>query len=306
VRYVRGYDEGDPRPVPARTLEAAVATAEGRVGLELSLGTQASDRMVGEPTTFTKAWFDAFPDAVDAAPLLARARMIKTEQEIERMRIANEIAADAMEFVRGRLRPDLKESQVAALWQGYVHGEGTARDDVELALPFSLLWAGKGIKTFTATGDLPVVAGEPVLFEIWVCADGYWADHTKNLVLAQLREDYAELEVALMAVYQAALGLIRPGVAMAELDRTVREGLAEMGYPGQPSHPICHGVGARAHEPPYPHQAAGGEFEEGMVLAVEPGVYWEGGGGLRVEDNFLVTADGVEKLSSFPDGVVRC
>jgi len=78
-----------------------------------------------------------------------------------------------------------------------------------------------------------------------------------------------------------------------------------MGYPGQPSHPICHGVGARAHEPPYPHQAGGGTFEEGMVLAIEPGVYWPGGGGLRVEDNFLLTADGPEKLSAFPDGVVR-
>ena len=65
-------------------------------------------------------------------------------------------------------------------------------------------------------------------------------------------------------------------------------------------------AGARAHEPPYPHQAGGGEFAEGMVLAVEPGIYWDGGGGLRVEDNFLVTADGVEKLSSFPDGVVAC
>jgi Xaa-Pro dipeptidase len=93
VRYVRGYDESDPRPVPARTLEAALSTASGQVGLELSLGTQASDRMVGEPTTFTRAWFDAWPDAADAAPLLARARMLKTEQEIARLRIANEIAA---------------------------------------------------------------------------------------------------------------------------------------------------------------------------------------------------------------------
>src|SRR4029077_5724728 len=110
----------------------------------------------------------------------------------------------------------------------HVHGEGTARDDVELALPFSLIWAGKGIKTFTATGDLPVVAGEPVLFEIWVCADGYWADHTKNLVLAQLREDYAELEMSLMRVYETALASIRPGASMAEFDRMVRDALAEM------------------------------------------------------------------------------
>ena len=75
----------------------------------------------------------------------------------------------------------------------------------------------------------------------------------------------------------------------------------EAGFPDQPTHPIAHGVGARAHEPPYAHQAGGGTIEEGMVLAIEPGAYWEGGGGLRVEDNFLVTADGVEKLSSYPD-----
>jgi Xaa-Pro aminopeptidase len=90
------------------------------------------------------------------------------------------------------------------------------------------------------------------------------------------------------------------------MDRTVREGLDRMGYPGQPTHPVCHGVGARAHEPPYPHQAGGGTFAEGMVLAVEPGVYWAGGGGLRLEDNFLLTADGPQKLSPFPDGIVRC
>ena len=74
VRFVRGYHESDPRPPLARTLDAAVEVARpyDRVGLELSLGTQASDRMVGEPTTFTKAWFDAFDGAADATQLLAR------------------------------------------------------------------------------------------------------------------------------------------------------------------------------------------------------------------------------------------
>ncbi len=309
VRLIRGYDPEDPRPPLARTLDAAVEAARDyeRVGLELSLGTQASDRMVGEPTTFTAAWFDAFSEAADATPLLVRARSLKTEQEVERLRLANEIAAVAMEHVRGELRAGMKEAEVAALWQCFVHGEGTGWEGkVELALPFSLVWAGRGIKTFTATGDLPVVEGEPVLFEIWVCADGYWADHTKNLVIGDLRQDYAELERALVSVYEAALESIRPGASMAALDRSVREQVAAMGYPGQPTHPICHGVGARAHEPPYPHQAGGGEFEEGMVLAVEPGAYWPGGGGLRVEDNFLVTTAGVEKLSAFPDGVVQC
>jgi Xaa-Pro aminopeptidase len=309
VRLIRGYDPEDPRPPLARTLDAAVSVARDyeRVGLELSLGTQAADRMVGEPTTFTAAWFDAFPEAADATPVLVRARSLKTEQELERLRLANDIAAAAMEHVRAELRVGMKESEAAAAWQGFVHGDGTGwQGKVELALPFSLVWAGRGIRTFTATGDLPVVEGEPVLFEIWVCADGYWADHTKNLVLGELKPEYAELETALMDVYSGALDSIRPGASMAELDRSVRAGIEAMGYAGQPTHPICHGVGARAHEPPYPHQAGGGEFEQGMVLAVEPGAYWPGGGGLRVEDNFLVTGDGVEKLSSFSDGVVAC
>jgi Xaa-Pro aminopeptidase len=309
IRLIYGYAADDPRPVPARTLDAALAAAKGyeKVGLELSLGTQASDRMVGEPTTFTKAWFDAWPDARDAAPLLSAARMIKSPQEIERIRIANEICAAAMEHVRGELRPGMKESEAAAIWQGFVHGQGTGwQGKVDLALPFSLVWAGPGIKTFTATGDLPVREGEPVLFEIWVCADGYWADHTKLLCLGELRDDYRDLEQGLLGVYERAIAHCRPGASFAELDVLVREGIAEIGYPGQPSHPICHGVGARAHEPPYPHQAGGGAFEEGMVLAIEPGCYWEGGGGLRVEDNFLITATGAEKLSPFPDGVVQC
>jgi Xaa-Pro aminopeptidase len=304
VRLVPGYDPGDPRPPAARTLDLVRAAAKpyDRLGLELSLGTQASDRMVGEPTTYTRAWFDAFPDALDATPLLAAARAVKTEQEVARMRLANEIAAAAMEHVARELEPGMTESEAAALWEGFVHGEGTGwNGQVELALGFSLVWSGPGIRTFTATGHRPIQETEPTLFEIWVCADGYWCDHTKNICPGGLDARYDELLDALLDVYGRAVEHCRPGASLAELDRLIRAGIADAGYPGQPSHPVAHGVGARAHEPPYAHQAAGGTIEKGMVLAVEPGAYWDGGGGLRVEDNFLVTEDGPEKLSSYPD-----
>jgi Xaa-Pro aminopeptidase len=304
VVFIPGYHPKDPRPPVARTLDAAleVAKAYERIGLELSLGTQASDRMVGEPTTFTKAWFDAFAGAKDATPLLNTARALKTDQEIERMRLANEIAAAAMEHVASELRPGMKESEAAALWQGFVHGAGTGwKDKVELALGYSLVWSGPGIRTFTATGHRPVQEHEPTLFEIWVCADGYWCDHTKNVCPGELDSRYDKLLDALLDVYARALDHCRPGASLAELDRLIREGISAAGYPEQPTHPIAHGVGARAHEPPYAHQAGGGTIEEGMVLAIEPGAYWPGGGGLRIEDNFLITASGVEKLSPYPD-----
>jgi Xaa-Pro aminopeptidase len=307
VRFVRGYAEDDPRPVPARTLAAALeATGDyERVGLELTMGTQAADRMVGEPTTFTKGWFDAWPAAGDAMTVLNEARALKTAQEIERMRIANELCAAAMEHVRAELRPGMREGEAAAIWQGFVHGEGTGwQGKVDLAFGFSLVWAGSGIRTFTATGSRPVTEDEPTLFEIWVCVDGYWCDHTKLLCPGELRDDYRKLEQDLLGVYNDAIAFCRPGASFAELDRRIRAGIEAIGYPGQPTHPICHGVGVRAHEPPYAHQAGGGTMAEGMVLAIEPGCYWDEGGGLRVEDNFLITSEGAEKLSPFPDGVV--
>ena len=308
VRLFKGYDPIDPRPPGARVLELAreAASEFGRVGLELSLGTQAADRMVGEPTTFTRDWFTAFGEVTDATPLLTTARALKTEQEIERMRLANDIAAAAMEHCKLIVEPGMTEAQIAAEWEGFVHGEGTGWEGkVELALGFSLVWSGAGIKTFTATTSRPVVEGEPTLFEIWVCADGYWCDHTKNLVAGELTPEYRDLEAGLLAVYDDAIAFTQPGAGLAELDRRVRAGIEAMGFPGQPSHPICHGVGARAHEPPYAHQAGGGEIAAGMVLAIEPGCYVDGGGGLRLEDNFLVTDGGAEKLSPFPDGIVQ-
>ena len=257
--------------------------------------------MVGEPTTFTPTGSRAFGDVVDATPLLAAARALKTEQEIERMRLANDIAAAAMEHCQLIIEPGMSEAQIAAEWEGFVHGEGTGWEGkVDLALGFSLVWSGPGIKTFTATTARPVVEGEPTLFEIWVCADGYWCDHTKNLVAGELTPQYRELEAGLMAVYEDAIDFARPGASLAELDRRIRAGIDAMGFPGQPSHPICHGVGARAHEPPYAHQAGGGEIAAGMVLAIEPGCYIEGGGGLRVEDNFLVTSDGRREALAVP------
>lgn len=311
VRGFAGYDPDDPRPPQLRAVDVCIEALRergltGRIGLELSQGTQATDRMVGEPTTWSQPFFDAFAavagEAVDATGLLAGARMIKTEQELERIRLANELARLGLEHVHERLRPGMRESEVGALFEGFVHATGIGyRGKVDMARAFTLVWSGSGIRTFTATGHRPVAEHEPTLLEIWVCADGYWTDLTKNLCPGRLTSEYDQLLDMLLGVYGNAIAAARPGASLAELDRSIRAGLAEGGYPGQPSHPVCHGVGARAHEPPYAHQAAGGEVAEGMVLSIEPGVYWPGGGGLRLEDCFHVGAERTEALCGFPD-----
>ena len=311
IRLFKGYHPSDPRPPALRSLDVAVQVLKergltGRIGLELSQGTQSADRMVGEPTTWTQPWFDAFKpvvrEVVDLYQVINMARAIKTEQEIERMKLANELAALAMEHTWERLRPGMKESEAAAMFEGFVHAKGIGfQGKVEMARAFTLVWSGKGIRTFTATGDRPIQEHEPTLFEIWVCVDGYWNDLTKNLCPGELTPEYHKLLDLLLSVFNEASGFAKHGASLPELDRVIRARIAEGGYPGQPSHPICHGVGARAHEPPYAHQAGTGTIQEGMVLAIEPGIYWPGGGGLRLEDNFWITGAGNQKLCSFPD-----
>ena len=311
VRFFKGYHESDPRPPQYRALDLALEVLKNagltdKVGIELNMGTQSADRMVGEPTTPTQNYFDAIRkvsgQVVDATALLNDARSIKTAQEIERMRLANELAALAMDYTREHMRPGMKESEVGGMYEGFVHGLGVGyKGKVEMARAFTLVWSGKGIATFTATGDRPIQENEPTLFEIWVCADGYWTDLTKNACPGELTPEYHKLLDLLLKVFNEAASFVRDGASFPELDRMVRARIAEGGYPGQPSHPICHGVGARAHEFPYAHQAGGGTVKKGMVLAIEPGIYWPGGGGLRVEDNFLINDSGSEKLCTDPD-----
>ncbi len=311
VRAFRFYHPSDARPPTARSLDLSLEVLRerkltGRIGVELSQLSQICDRMVGEPTVYWQGYFDAFrsvaKEVVDCTPLLAGARMIKTAQEIERMRLANELAALGMEYARDHLRPGMKEAEVGAMIEGRIHAIGVGyKGKVEMARAFTLVWSGPGIATFTATSHRPVVANEPTLVEIWVCADGYWTDLTKNIVPGRLTPKYDCLLEQLLRVFNAAVSYAKEGASLAELDRMIRQGIADAGYPGQPSHPVAHGVGARAHEPPFAHQAAPGTMRKGMVLAIEPGIYWEGGGGLRLEDNFLITETGNEKLCAYPD-----
>ena len=311
VRAFRFYHPSDPRPPTARSLDLCLEVLRergltDRIGVELSQGSQICDRMVGEPTVYTQGYFDAFrvvaKQVTDATGLLAEARMIKTAQEIERIRLANELAALGMEYAREHIRPGMRESEIGAMIEGHIHAQGVGyKGKVEMARAFTLVWSGPGIATFTATSHRPIQEHEPTLVEIWVCADGYWTDLTKNLCPGKLTSRYDRLLESLLGTLHEASRSARDGAPLGDLDRLIRERIAEAGYPGQPSHPVAHGVGARAHEPPFAHQAAPGKIRKGMVLAIEPGVYWEGGGGLRLEDNYLITDDESEKLCSFPD-----
>jgi Xaa-Pro aminopeptidase len=136
IRLFKSYHPTDPRPPQHRALDIALDVLKqkdlaDKVAIELNMGTQSADRMVGEPTTPTQNYFDAFRkvagEVVDATPLLNEARAIKTPQEIERMRLANELAALAMDYTRDHMRPGMKESEVGGMYESFVHGRRLQR-----------------------------------------------------------------------------------------------------------------------------------------------------------------------------------
>ncbi len=312
IVFFKGFNVDDPRPAFLRALEKAIGVLQERgltrrIGVETSNAVQSPERMTGEPTFYWKGYFDDLEDAidevVDCTPMLTRLRMIKTDQEVERLRITNDLAAEAVQYVRDNIRAGMKDAEVGAMYEGYVHSHGIGyRDTIEMARAFTLVWSGDSIQTFTATKNTVVQEDAPTLMEIWTCADGYWNDLTKSACPGTLSPEYNTLLELLLSVWDEAVrDHLGPGVSLAELDGFIRARIAEGGYPGQPSHYVCHGVGSRAHEPPWAHPMSDQLMEAGMVLAVEPGIYWEGGGGLRLEDNFLITDDGAEKLCSAPE-----
>ena len=225
------------------------------------------------------------------------------------MRLANEICAAAMEHVRGELRPGMKESEAAAIWQGFVHGEGTGwQGKVELALGFSLVWSGRGHQDVHRDRRPPGCRGRAdAVRDLGRAPTATGPTTRSSSAPASCGRTTASSRQRLLDVYSRAIDHCKPGASLAELDRLVRDGHRRARLRGPADAPdLPRRRRARARAAVRRTRRAAATVAEGMVLAIEPGCYWEGGGGLRVEDNFLITADGAEKLSPFPDGVVRC
>src|SRR5260221_10806058 len=100
-----------------------------------------------------------------------------------------------------------------------------------MARAFTLVWSGKGIATFTATGDRPVQEHEPTLLEIWVCVDGYWTDLTKNICPGELTPQYHRLLDLLLRVFNEAASYAKDDASFSQLDLLMPSLIAERGYP---------------------------------------------------------------------------
>ncbi len=255
-----------------------------------------------EADTLTLATFEKLKSTLDgttlglSSGLVESLRMIKDKDEIALIKVAIEIAQRVFTSVRATLRGTQTEWDIAC--------------EVER---LSRLLGGNGtsFKTIAAVGAraaLPhavpgkqAVADAPFLLLDWgVMAGGYRSDLTRVLVTGRIPPKFSRMYEAVLTAQQAAIEQLKPGVMVSRVDQVAREVIDSFGMGKRFNHGLGHGIGLEIHEAPRLGRLVDRPLEPGMVVTVEPGVYFPGLGGVRIEDDVLITKDGHEVLSSLP------
>jgi len=244
-------------------------------------------------------------DFIDATGMLYALRARKTPAEAARLRTSNEIAGLGLAAFAEAVAPGARGVDLVAAVESAVLVNGTGHRGARRVRAFAQVAVGTAE---TALGYRPseisttrrLAPGEIALLELGVVVDGYWSDRTRPRVAGEATAEQHRLCGLVVQAQEAAIQRIRPGVAAAEVDKAARSILEDGGLGREFLHITGHGTGFRYHEPfPFVGPSAPGRLEEGMVLTVEPGIYAEAFGGIRMEDDVLVGEAGAEVLGPF-------
>ncbi|MBT9165657.1 MAG: putative peptidase [Chloroflexi bacterium] len=280
-----------------------------KVGVEKSFEVVGPTYRSAEPVVPAAPWnnllADLFSDAelVDAFGLLQGARAIKTDYELRKLKIANEIAEMGIRYALSLLKPGMTEAQVGALVEYKIRADGPGYKGGRLMRASAEVAAGpvgstKGTLLIPST-IYKIKQGDFVMIELATVVDGYWSDLTYMAVAGEPSQRQKEIYNHLLEAQQSAARQMRPGASFSDPDKAAREVLEVAGLGEYFVHITGHGVGLRYHEfIPFLMPGATGTLEKGMVSTVEPGVYIPNFGGLRIEDNVAVGADGPIFLST--------
>jgi Xaa-Pro dipeptidase len=223
-------------------------------------------------------------------------RLHKDEAEIAAMRKAIQITEAALESTIKQIKPGMTERQIGHLLQALLTEGGSQ----ENAFDPAILSGPKSALPHGTTDDTPVQQGDLLLFDFGGRYSGYPADITRVFAIGKPSDELVKIYETVLAANQAAFAVARPGVPAQEVDRAARGLIEKAGYGQYFTHRTGHGLGIDVHEAPYMREGNTQLLEPGMIFTIEPGIYVPGLGGVRIEDDVLVTTDGVESLTSYP------
>jgi Xaa-Pro aminopeptidase len=231
---------------------------------------------------------------VSTVGLVEELRMIKDKGEIARIRDAVAIAEKAFSVIRASILPTQTEKEVAdhLVHQMRLFG---ARD---CAFP-SIVGVGPNAALPHAIPGSKQIGESPILLIDWGACEGWYnSDLTRVLVTGRIPPKLERIYEVVKKAHQAAIAKIRPGVACGDIDKAARSVIAKARHGKHFGHSLGHGIGLEVHEAPRLGSKEKQKLKAGMVVTVEPGIYLPGWGGVRLEDDVLVTRTGHEVLTS--------
>ena len=239
---------------------------------------------------------------VETSGVVEKLRMVKDEDEIATTREAVRIAERAFESVRPLLTPDWTERAIAHELESRMRFLGA--DGCSFA-PIVAAGAAAALPHYFPSGQ---VIGEAATLLIDWGADyrGYASDLTRTLHRGDPSDSYRAAYEAVLEAQLAAIDAIGPGVAARDVDAIARGVLDRVGLGDAFKHGLGHGTGLQIHESPRMSSISDETLSSGMIITVEPGVYFERDFGVRIEDDVLVTDGGCEVLSRLPKGLDDC
>ena len=228
--------------------------------------------------------------------LISDLRIVKSADEIEKLRTAQKIAEKAYLEVLNFVKPGITEKEIAARLEFLMKMNGAER----VAFDLITVTGKKTSLPHGVPGDVKVQAGDFVTFDIGAVYDGYHSDMTRTIAVDSVSDEQREIYDIVLKAHLAGLDAVKAGVTGFEVDKTARDIINEAGYAQYFGHGTGHGVGLEIHEAPYANTRYNEVLKENMTLTVEPGIYLPDKFGVRIEDTVLVTANGFETFASIP------
>ncbi|MFG6119704.1 M24 family metallopeptidase [Thalassobacillus sp. B23F22_16] len=239
-----------------------------------------------------------FPEAKvkDIAGILNNMRVIKDASEVEIIRRAAELADYGVQVGTEALQTGITEMEVLAKIEYELKKKGVR----EMSFSTMVLFGEKSGQPHGSPGDRRLQRGDFVLFDLGVVLEGYTSDITRTFIYQSASDQQREIYDTVLKAQKASLGISKPGTRIGDLDQTARDIIEVAGYGDKFPHRIGHGMGINVHEFPSMSHLNDGQLKEGMVYTIEPGIYDPAIGGVRIEDDVLVTDEGYETLTKFP------
>lgn len=231
----------------------------------------------------------------DATPLLARQRMVKDAAELAAMREAVRIIEAALQAILPAIKLGITELELAARWRAAILAHGAAEE----AFPCIVASGSNSANPHHHNSTRPFAAGDLIILDGGAVYQGYVSDITRTVALGDPGAEAHQIYTLVQAANAAGRAAVHPGTTGEAIDHAAREVIVAGGYGEQFLHRTGHGLGMEAHEAPDIVAGSTVPLSIGTTFTVEPGVYVAGLGGVRIEDDLVITPEGGESLTTF-------